>query len=90
MYLYLRHMAKGYVFTSVGLCVCLSVSNIVEKHVNKFSWNFKDRWDFVQGTIWMIFGMFCLTPGDSLKFFIKQDKPSVIVVVWCNGGTALK
>ena len=39
--------------------VCLSVGNITEKCVNRFSWNFQDRSGIIQGTIW---GMSCLNP----------------------------
>ena len=58
---YLRRTAK-IVFIFVGLCVCLSVSNITEKRVNGVPWDFQGKWNLVQGTIWNIFGMFCLTP----------------------------
>ena len=52
---------EGYVFISVGLCVCLTVSNITEKRVNGILWHFQGRWDLVQVTVWNIFGMFSLT-----------------------------
>ena len=58
---YLRQTAK-IVFIFVGFCVYLSVSNITEKRVNGVPWNFQGKWNLVQGTIWNIFGMFCLTP----------------------------
>ena len=65
---YLRH-GESYVFTivrrfvylSVCLFVCLSVSNIARKRINGFSQNFQDRWDLVQGIFWNILGMFHVT-----------------------------
>ena len=45
------------------LSVCLSLSNITEKRLNGFSWNFQCRWDFIQDTIGNIFRMFHLTPS---------------------------
>ena len=39
----------------VCLSVCLSVSNITEKRLNGFSWNFQGWWDLIQGTIGNIF-----------------------------------
>ena len=43
-------MAKV-VFSVACLFVCLSVSNITDKRLNRFSWNFQDRGDLIQGTI---------------------------------------
>ena len=38
---YYRHRTAKIVFIFVGLCVCLSVSNITEKRVNGVPWNFQ-------------------------------------------------
>ena len=61
----------------VGLSVRLSVSNITEKRLNGFSWNFPGRWDFIQGTIGNIFRMFRLTPWtqDFFPTFSEQSMP---------------
>ena len=59
------------------LFVCLSVSNITEKRLNGFSWNFQSRWDLIQGTIGNIFRMFHLTPWtkDFFPTFTEQPMP---------------
>ena len=60
----LAAMAKV-MFSSLSvacLFVCLSVSNIMEKRLNGFSWNFQGRWDLIQGTIENMFRVFHLTP----------------------------
>ena len=53
---------------SVSLSLCmylclsasLSVSNITEKRMNGFSWNFQNRWQLIQGTFCNILGIFHL------------------------------
>ena len=45
------------------LFVCLPVSNITQKRLNRFSWNCQRRWDLIQGIIGNIFRMFHSTPG---------------------------
>ena len=59
------------------LFVCLSVSNITEKRLKGFSWNFQGRWDLIQGTIGNIFRMFHLTPWtqDFFLTFSEQSMP---------------
>ena len=44
------------------LFVCLSVSNITEKRLNRCSRNFQGRCDLIQGTIGNIFRIFHKTP----------------------------
>ena len=55
--------------TRVCLSVSLSVSNIMEKRLYGFSWNFQSWWDLVQGTIGNIFRIFNLTPWTQDFFF---------------------
>ena len=43
------------------LFACLPVSNITEKRLIRFSWNFQGRWDLIQWTIGNIFRMLHLT-----------------------------
>ena len=59
------------------LFVCLSVSNITEKRLNGFSWNFQGRWDLIQWTIGNIFRMFHITPWtqDFSLTFSEQSMP---------------
>ena len=59
------------------LSVCLSVSNITEKRLNGFSWNFQGRWKLIQGTIGNIFRVFHLTPWtqDFFPTFSEQSMP---------------
>ena len=70
---------KSYVFISVGLCVSLlvclfvSVDNIAEKQVNRFSWHFQDRSGMTQGTIWKIWGVSHLTAW-VLGFFYQTRR----------------
>ena len=67
---YPRLNGEVYVFTSVGWFVCLSVSNITGKRMNRFSWNFQDRSSNIQGTIWKMLGVLCLTPSIQARSYI--------------------
>ena len=63
---------EGYVFISVGLCVCFPVCLLATLRKNvwtDFSWNLQGRWNLIKGTIWNIFGMFHLTPWTQEVFF---------------------
>ena len=62
---------EGYVFISVGWSVCVSVSNITGKCRNGFSWNFRDMSSKIQGTIWKMFGVLCLTHSIQARSYIE-------------------
>ena len=47
---------------SLLVCLCLPVSNIANKRVNGFSWNFSDRSCMEQRAFWKFY-IDCLTPG---------------------------
>ena len=84
---YLRRTGKVFLIF-VGLCVCLPVSNITEKCVNGVPWNLQGKWNLVQGIIWNVFGMFCLTPWTQESFSTfswKSVSVSNITVKWVTG-----
>ena len=57
-----RNLRWLFHYLFVCLSVCLSISNITEKRLNGFSWNFQGRWDLIEGTIGNICRMFHSTP----------------------------
>ena len=89
VHIYLRRTAKfmflpfsvGFVYLTVCLSVCPSISYIREEGVKAFSSNFQDRWDLVQGTFCNILGMFHLTHcAQNFVFYY------LCVCVWVGGG----
>ena len=69
---------EGYVFISVGLKVCLlicsPVSNITGKHINRFSWNFQDILDKIQGTIWRFSRWYVEPLAYRVSFYVFSRK----------------
>ena len=59
------------------LCESVIVSTIMEKWKNGFSWNFQEKLDMRQRTIWIIFLSWWLTPWIQDRFFLFCE--SVIV-----------
>ena len=93
---------EGYVFMSVGWFVCVSVTNITGKCMNGFPWNFQDRSSKMQGTIWKILWVLCLTPSVQARsyievyssmmqvcyiFFFFQGNPCLLATLRENGWT---
>ena len=63
------------------LFVCLSVSNITEKRLNGFLWNFQSRWGFIQVTIENIYRMFHLTPRTQGFFPFFRRNPCLLAAL---------
>ena len=55
-------LVSRFVCLSGCLFVCLTLSNITGKRMDRFSWNFQDTMGKIQETIWYISWMVCFTP----------------------------
>ena len=77
---------KGYVFTIVSFFVCLSVclpvSNITEKRLNWFSWDFQGMRDLVRGTVWKFSGCSIQPLEHRISFRLFRRNPCLLVTLW--------
>ena len=67
------------------LSVSLSVSNITDKRMNEFSWNFQDRWQLVQWTFCNILVMFHLMLCITFFLLIIRENPCLLATLRKNG-----
>ena len=73
----------------VCLSVCLSVSNITEKRMNRFSKNFQDRWDLVQGIFCDMFHV-PINPMYTVFIFLFQGNPCLLAILQKDEHTFMK
>ena len=72
-------------FVSLFVCVFvsfLSVSNITGKHMGRFSSNFQDMLGKIQGAIWKIWRVVCLTTSMQVFFYIIFKEIHVSEQYW--------